>query len=183
MPDSLILRLYGGEMDLTELDMDRSGVVGEPPKDAARPQSSRTPRGSKFKAGFYLFTALLSGWVFAYGSGLAPWLGVARVDETTAPFTRMRAGNLYLGLNTMLLFKGQTAFYEYDSSDPHGEITFDVKPFTTLGYSPAMVRVNGARQGRLEFPITRTGVYRFQHEPALGRRYGRTAYTVNWGAK
>ena len=173
-------------MDLTGLQLDRSEVVGEAPAAPLRTASATPSTTALRKAsslGFYGFGAALCLWIVAYGSGMVPWLGSARVDETIAPFTTTRVGNMSFGLGTMLLFKGQTAYYDYNSSDPHGEITFDVKPLSVLGYSRAMVRVKGARQGRLEFPIAHTGLYRFQHEPALGRRYGRTAYTVSWGAR
>ena len=133
--------------------------------------------------GFYGVVAVLSVWTFLFVSGLFPWIGYARVDERTSFATRVSAGNLDLGLKTMLLFEGQTAFYEYRSTSPESDITFDVKPITTLGYSDAMQRVKGKSSGRIEFPITQTGLYQFDQEPALGRGFVHTAYTVKWGAR
>jgi hypothetical protein len=48
---------------------------------------------------------------------------------------------------------GQTAFVEYDSTSAESEITLDVKPVATLGYSDAMLRVKGKASGTHEVPI------------------------------
>lgn len=122
-------------------------------------------------------------WIFVYVSGLFPYLGTGRVDNRSVPGVQTNIGSTGVGVRTMLLFKGQTAFFEYKSTSPESEITLDVKPVITLGYSDAMQRVKGNATGIAEFPIEQTGLYRFRHEPALGRRFGRTSYSVSWGAR
>ncbi|MCB2059777.1 MAG: hypothetical protein KDE21_04675 [Novosphingobium sp.] len=132
---------------------------------------------------FYALVGALCLWLFAYISGLYPYLGTARDDTRSAPGVSTSLGKFGIGVSTMLLFEGQTAFFEYESTSAESEITLDVKPVTTLGYSDAMQRVRGEASGTAEFPITKTGLYRFRHEPALGRRYGQTKYSVSWGAR
>ncbi len=156
-------------------------VLGEYEDDVYE-RAKRPVRGIAAKS-FYAFVAALALWVFAYGSGLFPWLGSGELEDHHAPPFKGAPGySMGFGTSTMLLFEGQTAFYEYDSTSPEGEITFDVKPLSVLGYSARMERVKGVAKGRIEFPITATGLYKFDHGPALGRRYGTTAYSVSWGA-
>jgi len=131
----------------------------------------------------YVLVGALCLWLFAYISGLYPYLGTGGDDNRSAPGVSTSLGKFDFGLRTMLLFEGQTAFIEYESESPEGEITLDVKPIATLGYSDAMQRVRGQASGTAEFPIAKTGLYTFRHEPALGRTYGRTDYSVSWGAR
>lgn len=156
-------------------------VLGEYEDDVDE-RAKRPVRGITAKA-FYTLLAVLCLWVFAYGSGLFPYLGSSELEDHHAPLFQGKPGySMGFGTNTMLLFEGQTAFYEYKSTSAEGEITFDVKPLSVLGYSPEMKRVKGVAEGRFEFPIAKTGLYQFRHGPALGRRYGTTAYSVSWGA-
>jgi hypothetical protein len=147
---------------------------------------SGEPRHAPWKLSglvFYVAFGALCLWIFSYISGLYPYLGTGGDDSRSAPGTSTSIGKYDFGLGTMLLFKGQTGFIEYDSTSPEGEITLDVKPLATLGYSDAMLRVKGEASGTFEVPIESTGFYSFEHEPALGGGYGRTAYTVRWGAR
>lgn len=156
-------------------------VLGEYEYEADE-RERRPARGIAAKA-FYTLAAVLCLWVFAYGSGLFPYLGTAEIEDHHAPpFHGKPGSSLTFGLGTMLLFEGQTAFFEYESTSPESEIIFDVKPVSVLGYSPAMQRVKGIAKGRIEVPISETGLYNFRNEPSLGRPYGLTAYSVNWGA-
>lgn len=156
-------------------------VLGEHEDDVYE-RERRPARGLTAKA-FYTLAAVSCLWVFAYGSGLFPYLGSGeREDHHAPPFQGKPGHSMGFGTNTMLLFAGQTAFYEYESTSAESDITFDVKPLSVLGYSPAMKRVKGVAKGRLEFPIAETGLYNFRFGPALGRPYGTTAYSVSWGA-
>jgi hypothetical protein len=156
-------------------------VLGESEHEAD--ERERSPARAITAKAFYALAAVLCLWVFAYGSGLFPYLGSGELEDHHAPPFKGAPGyNMGFGTSTMLLFRGQTAFYEYDSTSPQGEITFDVKPITVLGYSERMERVKGVAKGRIEFPITATGLYKFEHGPALARPYGTTAYSVSWGA-
>ena len=132
---------------------------------------------------FYIMLGALCLWIFAYGSGLYPYLGAGHDDNRSSPGTSTSMGAYSFGLGTMLLFEGQTAFFEYNSTSVESDVTLDVKPLTVLGYSDRMQRVRGLAKGTVEFPITQTGLYHFDHEPALGRRYGQTRYSVSWGAR
>ena len=158
-------------------------VLGEYEDDVyERDYQERQSRGITAKA-LYALGAAIGLWVLVYGSGLFPYLGSGELEDHHAPPFKGAPGySMGFGTNTMLLFAGQTAFYEYKSTSPQSEIVFDVKPLSVLGYSERMKRVNGVAEGRIEFPITQTGLYTFRHGPALGRRYGTTAYSVSWGA-
>jgi hypothetical protein len=171
-------------MDLAGFNNDRSGIVGEAPKPAARAVAREFVLRGWLKAiswGFYALVAALSLWVFSYASGIFPYLGTAEIDQTSGRGITS-GSDASFGLGTMLLFEGQTAFFEYESTSAESEITFDVKSPATLGYSPEMRRVSGAGSGRIEIAIAQTGFYNFRHEPALTGRHGRTAYRVSWGA-
>lgn len=158
-------------------------VLGEYEDDLhERDYQRRQGAGLTAKA-LYTLAAVLALWVLAYGSGLFPYLGSGELEDYHAPPFRGEPGyNMGFGTSTMLLFEGQTAFYEYQSTSPQSDITFDVKPLSVLGYSPAMKRVKGVASGRIEFPIAKTGLYNFRHGPAMGRPYGLTAYSASWGA-
>ena len=132
---------------------------------------------------FCLLTAALCLWVFVYASGIYPYLGEGRVDNRSAPATQTDIASFDLGLSMMVLFKGQTAFFEYDVTSPQSEITFDLRPATHIGYTDRRQRIAGVGTGKVEFPVTNTGLYVFRHEPALGRLHGHTKYTVSWGAR
>lgn len=145
---------------------------------------SRSPVSRQATAlGFYALVAALCIWLFAYVSGLYPYLGSAATDNRSSFGQTTSFSESGFGVETMLLFAGQTAFFEYESTSAESDITLDVKPMMTLGYSPAMQRIRGVAKGTAEFPVATTGLYNFRHEPALGRRYGRTAYSVSWGAR
>jgi len=121
--------------------------------------------------------------VFVYISGIFPYLGRAGDENRTSVGVSTSVGKYDFGLSTMFLFKGQTAFFEYESRSAEGAITLDVKPVTMFGYSDSVHRISGKQDGVAEFPIESTGLYVFEHEPALGRGYGRTSYSVSWGAR
>lgn len=131
---------------------------------------------------FYAFTAVLSIWVFCFYSGLIPYLGSGKVNDYAGPGFSSALGSFSIGTKTMLLLKGQNAFIEYRSTSPQSEMAFDVKPLTTLGFSDRMQRIHGTGSGRVEFPIQKSGIYRFRTRPAPARSFGRSAYTVSWGA-
>lgn len=166
-------------------DKNSRWMIGGPDEDRGTLYhgESRISLGRYAGPVFYGLVAVLCLWVFVYISGLYPYLGKAGDDNRSATGTSTSIGKYDYGIGTMLLFKGQTAFFEYESTSPEGEITLDVKTVTTLGYSDAMQRVKGVQKGTAEFPIETTGLYRFDHEPALGRTYGRTTYSVSWGAR
>ncbi len=134
------------------------------------------------KIGFGTLTAALCLWVFAYVSTLFPYLGWGRAQNNTEFATNVDIGTMDIGMPYMLLFEGQTAFYEYDSYSEEGQITFDVKPVFSIGYSEQMQRVSGEGSGRIEIPITKTGFYTFRHEPAMARGHVYTHYDTVWGA-
>ena len=134
------------------------------------------------KVGLGTIGGALCLWVFAYISTLFPYLGWGRVQNNTEFATSMDFATFNLGMPYMLLFEGQTAFYEYDSHSAESQITFDVKPVLSIGYSEQMQRVSGDGAGRIEIPIRRTGLYRFKHEAATARGHVYTHYDAVWGA-
>ena len=141
----------------------------------------RIPKKAAMRV-FYSLTGALCVWIVAYGSGLLPYLGWGRAQNNTEFAMSMDFGSISIGLPWMILFEGQTAFYDYASYSEESAITFDVKPFFTLGYSDNMQRVTGEGSGRIEVPITHTGIYTFRHEPALARGHVYTHYSTVWGA-
>jgi len=171
----LLETIGGGTPAVGEVDTGDRGIA-----------LSGEPRRSVWKlsgTAFYVVLGALCLWVFAYVSGLYPYLGVAGDNNRSGPGFSSSAGKYDFGLGTMLLFKGQTAFIEYDATSAEGEVTLDVKPAGTLGFSDKRIRVKGKAVGTLEVPIESTGIYNFRHEPALGRAYGHTQYSVRWGAR
>ncbi len=130
----------------------------------------------------YPVTGALCLWILAYGSGLFPYLGWGRAQNQTEFAVSVDVASFNLGVPYMLLFEGQTAFYEYSSHSEESRITFDVKPVMTIGYSDQVQRVSGEGSGRVEIPITSTGLYRFKHEPAMARGHVYTHYHAVWGA-
>lgn len=171
---------------MAKFDLKRSRwLIGESDEDrgALVHGESQISLGRYAGPVFYGLVAVLCLWIFVYISGLYPYLGKAGDDNRSSAGVSTSIGKYNYGVGMMLLFKGQTAFFEYDSTSPEGEITLDVKTVSTLGYSDAMQRVKGVKQGTAEFPIETTGLYRFDQEPALGRTFGRTSYSVSWGAR
>ncbi len=134
------------------------------------------------KASFGTLTAALCLWVFAYVSTLFPYLGWGRAQNNTEFATSVDLASFNVGVPYMLLFEGQTAFYDYTSHSEESRITFDVKPVFTIGYSDAAQRVSGEGSGRIEIPITKTGLYTFKHEPSMARGHAYTHYDTVWGA-
>jgi hypothetical protein len=130
----------------------------------------------------YALGGLLCLWLFVYISGVFPYLGWGRADNYSSTGTQTDIGSMSLGVSSMFLFEGQTAFIDYEMETPDSAITLDVKPILTIGYSDNVYRLKGVESGRAEFLIEKSGLYTFEHEPALGRPYGHTKYSVSWGA-
>ena len=151
--------------------------------DGKKRKRKRGNKGQRIQRAFYTLTAVLSLWTFAYVSGLFPYLGWGRVQNNTEFATSMDFASFNLGIPVMLLFEGQTAFYNYDSYSEESSMTFDVKPFFEIGYSDRAEHVRGGGEGRAEFPITSTGLYVFQHRPTIARGHVYSHYTVSWGAE
>jgi len=136
----------------------------------------------KLKAGFGTLGGLLCLWAFAYVSTLFPYLGWGRAQSAKATIVKADVGSMNLGMPYMLLFEGQTAFFDYTSYSEGGSITFDLKPAFSVGYTDQKQRVRGAGSGRVEITVPRTGLYRFRHEPSKIRSDGFTHYDTVWGA-
>lgn len=134
------------------------------------------------KVGLGAITGALCLWVFAYVSTLFPYLGWGRVQNNTEFATSVDIATFNLGMPYMLLFEGQTAFYDYSSHSEESAITFDVKPVMSIGYSDRMQRVSGEGSGRIEIQITQTGLYKFEHKAATARGHVYTHYDAVWGA-
>ena len=147
--------------------------------------SRYTPRMSKkrtLKFGFGTLGGLLCLWAFAYVSTLFPYLGWGRAQSAKQSIVKTNVGSMNIGMPYMLLFEGQTAFFDYTSYSEGSRITFDLKPVFSVGYSDQMKRVSGSGSGRVEITVPRTGLYQFRHEPSLTRGDGVTHYDTVWGA-
>jgi hypothetical protein len=136
-------------------------------------------RGTLFTFSIWLIIAPLTVWLLAYISGLFPYLGWYQYSRDG-----MLVSYIPSGPRTMILFKGQEAFinYEVDSkSGPNGEVTIDIRPWPALEASPAQHRVSGKTSGTVKVTIPETGVYRFHH--GAGNLRESLTYSVTWGAK
>ncbi len=136
------------------------------------------------KLGLGTIGGVLCLWLFLYISTIFPYLGSASRSENLGPGVSLNAGSGNFGLSKMILFEGQTAFFDYkiDSTDA-GAVRLDVRPFTTFGASENLKVIEGTGQGTVEFVVTKTGLYEFRHDFSLNGTSGRTEYQVTWGAR
>ncbi|MDJ0643602.1 MAG: hypothetical protein QNJ15_12365 [Erythrobacter sp.] len=135
------------------------------------------------KIGFGAVIGVLCLWMFLYVSTLFPYLGTASKGETKFPLGSVDASMPTIGTERMLLFKGQTAFIDYNvNSSDGGGVHFDVKPVMQFGFSDQTQVIRGNQSGRIEFEVKETGFYRFYHRFSLNGLSGSTSYSASWGA-
>lgn len=141
-----------------------------------------TPGGSGLRVGAIAFAVIVPLWLIAFITGLAPWLG-SRDFEFRAG-TLSASSQSGFGTQTMLLFKGQTAYIDYSvKGDTERAIRLDISPSPAIAFSPAAKLAEAGEAGRLEVPIASTGFYRFRFDPDAGSYRKTMAYHVSWGAK
>lgn len=153
-------------------------LMPPPPNDYGGSQHSTGPSVTLFKISGTVLAALTCIWLFLYISTIAPYLGT----YSYAYGGRVR-GESGFGVHTMLLFKGQEAFMEYEvkrGSRNARPYTFDIQPWPAVIHSPDAVYVRGQAKGTLRVKIEKTGVYHFySNAPYLVE----ADYTVTWGAR
>jgi hypothetical protein len=120
-------------------------------------------------------------WLFGYVSTLFPYFG--RYHYSFANGVR---DEHFIGGDQMLLFKGQTAFIEYETKGAEGyegQIYIDIVPWAGPRPSPHKMALNGKQTGVLEVTIPKTGVYVFRSSIGPMAYRENIEYTVNWGAR
>ncbi|QJB68326.1 hypothetical protein [Parasphingorhabdus halotolerans] len=135
--------------------------------------------------GFYLFTAVLSIWLFVYISGLFPYLGYEHRTHHYHKFSSNEGVvSSSLGPNSMFLVKGQTAFYDYDMkvTKQTSGMWLDIRPIYEIGISDNAKWIHGDQQGRWEYEVPETGVYSFKHDVNHRAFDSKVTYDVSWGA-
>ncbi|MEL7189119.1 MAG: hypothetical protein AAGK17_06165 [Pseudomonadota bacterium] len=136
------------------------------------------------KLGSGAIVGALAVWLFLYISTIFPYLGYSSQNETLGPGVSLSAGSKDVGLTTMLLFEGQTAFIDYEvASTENGKVILDVKPISTFGFSENKQDIEAGTKGTYEVEIEKTGLYEFRHDFSLNGISGTTEYRVSWGAR
>lgn len=127
-------------------------------------------------------------WLLAYALGLFTTLGWAEGAETHDRFGVYREDRSRLGLGTMYLFAGETAWWAWDMRvEGHGGLRLRIfrTPLREGQHRFYDVRTSGT--GRFAFVAPESGFYTFglEHVPNPGRfggqRAGRTVYDLSWG--
>lgn len=150
----------------------------------------RSPTGKILGASIILLLVTVGlGWAALFSQGVVTTLGYG-VGQKGLP-------DLPLGLTTMFLNKGGTAYFDYDIEmenkdnylvlGVHGRGIGHVKPRRSAVRSfLGGVEIRKSGNGRLEFPILKSGWYRFRISRLRSGKYtgDRTKlyYTVVWGA-
>ena len=137
---------------------------------------------------FYPFTAVAALWVFAYVSGLFPYLGHSSgTHETT--FGGFGRTGVNIGSakpwqgHVVPMIKGQTVFVDYDVKIDSGYATLSI----TQGYISLRqlkhIELRGTTQGRLSVEADATGFYRIQMRPLADdvKTPSKLTYSFSWG--
>lgn len=158
-----------------------------PDGDAERVLDRRTAVQWSLR-GVLLFMLAPLLWLLVYALGLSPTLGWAEGSETHDRFGIYREDRSRLGLGTMYLFAGETAWWAWDMRiEGHGGLRLTIARAIPR---PGQVRfqdVKTSGAGRFEFVAPETGFYTFslEHVPNPGRfgrqRAGSTVYDLSWG--
>jgi hypothetical protein len=148
-------------------------------KDVIRDGGS-SARGLQSGALVLAAAALL--WLLGFVTGLVPWLGYREYDYRSGSLDVSEKSGF--GTSAMLLFKGQTAYIDYQvDGDPGRAIYLDVSPWPGIKFSDRMRRATIGEAGRAEFPVGETGVYHFKATPTPDSYRETLRYRVSWGAK
>jgi hypothetical protein len=84
----------------------------------------------------------------------------------------------------MFLMRGQSAYVDYEvAGDPGRAIYVDVARWPGIKFSDRMRRIPVGEKGRVEFPITETGVYHFKIRPTPDSYRDTLRYEASWGAR
>ncbi len=120
-------------------------------------------------------------WLLAYISAAFPYLGTYGYERDG--IVQNMGG---FGARHMVLFKGQTAFIDYEvDSKPGfaGNVFIDIAPWPGINFSPNMRRVSGKQKGTLSVVVPKTGVYTFYHSIGPMAYRQDMEYSVTWGAR
>lgn len=150
----------------------------------------RSPTGKILSASIALFLVTVGlGWAALFSQGVVTTLGYG-IGQKGLP-------DLPLGLTTMFLNKGSTAYFDFDIEmenkdnylvlGVHGRGIGQVKPRRSAVRSfLGGIEIKKSGNGRLEFPILESGWYSFKINRLRSGKYtgDRTKlyYTVVWGA-
>jgi hypothetical protein len=128
-------------------------------------------------------------WGFAYGVGLAPWLGFEQRtvrNLAIGPLTHagQSSAGFDVGLKTFLFLEGQEVFVDYDVDIRRGSLL--VRVFDETRFEPILhTHIVESGTGRISVRIPRTGLYEITLEPSTlkgpGTGYDLT-YDATWGA-
>ena len=138
--------------------------------------------------GLLLLLILLFVAVMAYALGLISTLGSAEGSERHNRFGVYTEEASSIGLGTMYLSAGQTAWIDYDVTvEGTGGIRLIIIRNPPQGGQIRLQRVTATGRGRLEYVVPEAGFYSFRHErvllpAAFGHTpVGSTRYHLSWG--
>jgi hypothetical protein len=119
-----------------------------------------------------------------YAIGLIQTLGFENRRITFSGFASGTGGGGGFGLKTMLFFKGQTAFVDYDVEIREGAFRLVIDKYLGGMESPRHTEeISSSGSGEAAFPIPETGVYSFRFDGSpRGNGYD-LSYSVRWGAR
>ncbi len=159
-----------------------TGMLAGPHPNTDGPSANETVgRFRLFAIGGKSVLAVVAIWLFCYISTIFPYLGTYHysfVDGVRDEYS--------VGTRNMLLFKGQTAFIEFetDGADGYeGTVYIDIMPWPGTTKSPNMLALNGEKNGILSVPVETTGIYVFHNRVGSMAYRENLEYRVTWGAK
>lgn len=119
-----------------------------------------------------------------YAIGLFQTLGYEKHSITFSGFASGTSSGGGFGLKTMLFFKGQTAFVDYDVEIREGAFRLVIDKYLGGMDSPRHTEeITASGSGEATFLIPETGVYAFRFNGSpRGNGYDLT-YSVRWGAR
>jgi hypothetical protein len=157
-----------------------SSVVSPPPNFEGSDGESTTLFTLLTISGKFML-AVIAIWLFGYISTIFPYLGTYHYRYADGVIEQHD-----IGLRNVMLFKGQTAFLEYDIDSPdrpEGKIYIAIKPWRPLGSGSNKLAVQGRKKGVLTMPVNKTGYYTFYSRIGVAGRRKNLQYTVTWGAR
>jgi hypothetical protein len=155
--------------------------IVSPPPNYEGPDGESTTLFTLFTISGKFVLAIIAIWLFGYISTIFPYLGTYHYRYADGIRDEHD-----IGVRNMLLFKGQTAFLEYDinSADrSEGKVYIAIERWRPLGNASDKLEIQGRKKGVLTMPVNKTGFYTFYSGIGIMAYRQNLKYTVTWGAR